>query len=67
LKSHYGAAYVLVFGVFCGSASWWVLLSATADRLRLKFDAFYIRKINQFSGVLITGFGLFVMVSAFFV
>lgn len=49
----YGAASVLVFGVFAGSALWWLTLSAGVSLLRSRFDARAMLWINRLSGVLI--------------
>ena len=55
---------LLIAGVFSGSAIWWVFLSGAASRLKTRFKDACIKKINHLSGVLIFGFGLFLVVSA---
>ncbi len=60
----YGAAGVLVLGVFLGSALWWLLLSGVVGLLRGRFDARGLRWVNRISGVIITGFGLYALLSA---
>jgi threonine/homoserine/homoserine lactone efflux protein len=54
----YGAASLVVLGVFLGSASWWVVLAAGAGRLRGRAGPGLIRGINIVSGVSILGFAI---------
>jgi len=58
----YGAASLVVLGVFLGSASWWVLLAAGAGWLRGKLVPMrgppLFRTINVVSGLTILGFAL---------
>ncbi len=54
---------LLVLGVFSGSALWWVILSLAYTVFRVKFNEEGIRWINRTSGVVITGFGLLVLLS----
>lgn len=54
----YGAAAVLVFGVFVGSALWWLLLSGGVSLLRSRFDARGLQWVNRVSGIVIVGFGV---------
>lgn len=54
----YILAGVLVFGVFLGSALWWLLLSGTVNTLRSKFDPARFIWVNRLSGVIIAGFGI---------
>lgn len=54
----YGAAAILVLGVFCGSASWWLLLSGGVGLLRARVHARTMLWINRLSGLIILGFGL---------
>ena len=58
------AALMLVLGVFCGSASWWLLLSTAADALRVRFlKPQSLVWVNRISGLIIGGFGLAALVS----
>ncbi len=57
------AALVLVVGVFCGSALWWLILSAGVSRFRRLLTPSRMRWIDWISGTLITGFGLGAIVS----
>jgi len=58
------SAAVLVLGVFAGSALWWLLLSGGANVFRERVSPRGLGWINRISGVIITGFGLFALVSA---
>jgi threonine/homoserine/homoserine lactone efflux protein len=61
----YGAALSLVVGVFLGSALWWLTLSGGVGFLREVFSApASLRWINRVSGVIITGFGVYALLSA---
>lgn len=55
----YGSPFFLVIGVFLGSMLWWLLLSGTVNALRRNFDQKHLKLINQLSGLIITGFGIF--------
>jgi threonine/homoserine/homoserine lactone efflux protein len=59
----YGAAGILVLGVFMGSALWWLLLSGGVGLFRGKFAPRGLQWVNRISGVIITGFGLFALMS----
>lgn len=57
--SGYGDATQLVFGVFLGSASWWLILSAGVSALRSQVTAGVMRAINVLSGSILVAFGLY--------
>jgi threonine/homoserine/homoserine lactone efflux protein len=59
----YASAGILVFGVFTGSALWWLMLSGGVSLLRSKFDARRLEWVNRISGVVITGFGVVALLS----
>ena len=59
----YGAAALLVIGVFCGSAAWWLLLSTGVSLLRRQIDAPRMMLINKISGIIISAFGVFALAS----
>jgi len=65
LSSASGQRYVdtglLVAGVFAGSAAWWLFLSAVAGKLRRHVGPAAMRAINTASGVVLTGYGLYVL------
>jgi len=60
---NYVSAIILVLGVFSGSALWWFLLSNGVGTLRGKFDQRRLQWVNRISGTIITGFGLFALLS----
>ena len=61
--TNYASAGVLVLGVFCGSAAWWLLLSSLVGLLREKFGPKAMQWVNRISGVIILGFGIYALVS----
>jgi threonine/homoserine/homoserine lactone efflux protein len=60
---NYVSAAMLVLGVFIGSALWWLMLSAVVSVLRARFSVAGMRWVNLASGLIITSFGLFALVS----
>ena len=62
----YGSAALLVFSVFAGSALWWLILSGTVSLLRKRVTPLVLRWINRVSGVIILGFGVFILISLLF-
>ena len=52
------SAGLLVLGVFSGSASWWLLLSASVSLMRAKVTTSTLRWINRIAGLVIIGFGV---------
>ena len=54
-------AFLLVLGVFSGSALWWLSLSAAVSLLREKVNARLMVWVNRLAGAVITGFGTFVL------
>jgi threonine/homoserine/homoserine lactone efflux protein len=59
----YGAASLLVLGVFAGSALWWVLLSGGISLLRLRLTPGALRWINRVSGAVLMVFGVLALAS----
>ncbi len=57
-RGDYASAAMLVFGVFLGSAAWWLLLSSGVGALRAKFPGAGLLWVNRVSGVIILGFGI---------
>jgi threonine/homoserine/homoserine lactone efflux protein len=53
----YGAASLLVLGVFAGSALWWLLLSGGIGLLRLRLTPGVLRWVNRMSGLILVMFG----------
>ena len=64
-NGNYGAAAILVLGVFLGSALWWLLLSGGVSLLRERFTMVGLQWVNRISGVIILGFGLFALSTLF--
>ncbi len=58
---NYAAAGIMVLSVMAGSFIWWVIVSGTVSRYRHRFSSATMRRIDHISGVLILGFGLFVL------
>ena len=54
-------ATVLLFGVFFGSVTWWVILSLIAGLIRKRFNPDMLRKINRAIGIVMIIFGLAVI------
>lgn len=57
----YAYAGILVLGVFIGSAIWWLVLSMSVGFFQTKFTNQRLRWINRISGLIITGFGLIII------
>lgn len=55
-SADYGAAALIVLGLFLGSAAWWVILATAAAKLRGRFGPRITRAINLLSGASILGF-----------
>jgi threonine/homoserine/homoserine lactone efflux protein len=62
-SGNYASAAVLIFGVFVGSAIWWLILSLGVGIFREKFSVRGFKWVNGISGAVITGFGLFTLLS----
>jgi threonine/homoserine/homoserine lactone efflux protein len=62
----YTSAAMLVFGVFAGSAAWWVILSSSVSAFRHMFSAGRMRLLNRFAGSVIVIFGIAAILSAVF-
>jgi threonine/homoserine/homoserine lactone efflux protein len=65
LHGAYGSAALLVFGVFCGSALWWFVLSSGTSLLRTRLTPAALQWVNRISGAIITAFGILALVSIF--
>lgn len=52
------SATLLVVGVFCGSAAWWLILSTSVGRLGPRLQAGRLRFINVLAGAIIAAFGV---------
>lgn len=58
-------AFALVTGVFLGSAIWWLLLCELVTFFRKRIGEKMLRWINRIAGLIIFGFGIAAIVSAF--
>jgi threonine/homoserine/homoserine lactone efflux protein len=56
---------IVVIGVSLGGALWWFFVSALLSKLRTKFGAATLERINRWSGVLIAAFGFLLLLQAF--
>ena len=61
----YGAAGLLVLGVFIGSALWWLLLSGGVGLLRARVTPATLVWVNRVSGIVILLFGIGALASLF--
>lgn len=57
---------IAVSGVFCGSLVWWILLSTIVFMTKRHLPGSFVPWINYFSGIIITAFGLLVILSEFY-
>jgi threonine/homoserine/homoserine lactone efflux protein len=62
-SGNYFSAGMLVLGVFLGSALWWLILSSGVGMIWKKFNPLALRWINRISGIIITAFGLLVLIN----
>ena len=53
-----GSAYLLVLGVFTGSALWWLTLATGVSLFRSRFSQGMMRWVNRIAGAVIFVFGL---------
>jgi threonine/homoserine/homoserine lactone efflux protein len=60
---NYASSMLLVFGVFLGSALWWILLSMGISFVRGKINIMVMYWINKGSGVTIFAFGVAALLS----
>ncbi len=59
----YSTAALLVGGVFCGSALWWLILSSATGTFRERLSIAGLRWVNRLSGAIITGFGMLALLA----
>jgi len=60
-NASYPAAATLVFGVFTGSALWWLILSGGIGLLRSRVNSTWMRAVNRLSGIMLLAFGLYAL------
>jgi threonine/homoserine/homoserine lactone efflux protein len=53
------SAFLLVLGVFMGSALWWLILSGSVGLLRSRVNQGMLIWVNRISGLVIIGFAIF--------
>jgi threonine/homoserine/homoserine lactone efflux protein len=53
----------IVFGVFIGSALWWLILSSTVSLFQYKIKPNLLIWVNRLSGIILGSFGLFALYS----
>lgn len=59
-------AALLVTGVFLGSALWWFALASTANLARPYIDGSYQKWVTRISAAILTGFGVYALITAQF-
>jgi len=57
-------AFLLVLGVFVGSAMWWLLLSTVAGFFQHRLDVSHLKWINRLSGIIVIAFGVAALYSS---
>jgi len=62
ISADYPGAARLVFGVFAGSALWWLILSGGVGMLRSRVTPAWLRAVNRLSGCILVGFGIYALV-----
>ena len=58
-------AALLTLGVFCGSAIWWLILTTVVSALRARVTVRGLTWVNRVSGVVLLGFAIVSIASAF--
>jgi threonine/homoserine/homoserine lactone efflux protein len=59
------SAALVVIGVFFGSTTWWFTISSISSFLRKKLNSHVIHRITQISGLIITVFGVLILLGVF--
>ncbi len=57
------AAVLMVFGVFLGSASWWLFLTSVLSTLRHRLNGRVLRTVNVLAGLALVAFGVAALAS----
>jgi threonine/homoserine/homoserine lactone efflux protein len=57
-------AALIVAGVFCGSAVWWLVLTSLVSALRSRVTLRWLTWVNRVSGAVVVGFGVAAIVGA---
>jgi threonine/homoserine/homoserine lactone efflux protein len=58
-------AALLTLGVFCGSMSWWLILTTVVSALRARVTVRALTWVNRVSGVVLLGFAIVSIATAF--
>ncbi len=58
-------AALLTLGVFCGSLSWWLILTTAVSALRARVTVRVLTWVNRVSGAVLLGFAIVSIASAF--
>jgi threonine/homoserine/homoserine lactone efflux protein len=58
-------AALLTLGVFCGSASWWLILTSVVSALRTRVTVGGLVWVNRVSGVVLLGFAIWSIAGVF--
>jgi threonine/homoserine/homoserine lactone efflux protein len=61
---YYLLTSIMVLGVFCGSALWWLVLTGIVSIFHRRINAKGLIMVNRISGILIAAFGLLVLATA---
>ncbi len=56
---------LMLLGIACGGALWWLLLSTLITRLKTRLGPSMLDRINRWSGVLVAAFGFVLLLRAF--
>jgi threonine/homoserine/homoserine lactone efflux protein len=59
----WSSAAVFGLGVFLGSAAWWLILTGGVTLLAKRFQPAMLGGINRIIGLVITGFGLWILIT----
>lgn len=60
----FGAASIVVIGVFSGSLAWWFILSGGVAIARRRLPPWFSKRVSQASGIILIGFGGLAVISA---
>lgn len=60
---NFQANFALLAGVLSGTILWWLTLTSTVNAMRRKFKLRTMFYVNKFTGYLIVGFSLFLIIS----
>ena len=63
-KTDYASSLSLVFGIFLGSALWWLILSSVLGFFQTKITPERLVWINRLSGLILLSFGLLALYSS---